>query len=264
METREILAEHSYKELLSLCDWFLLYGPIPIVIGGWAVFIYNSYMGSADIDLVGPSMEGLFNNMLEAFERSQGYEEIKTDLLGMERNLRKPISANGQIVGYIEIDACTYESDILGFHENQEIKLPYALCSNPDLRSLVKLDDDRKVFIPKKPLLFLYKLKAFRDREYDLQTKEAVLGSERRSWLQSKLVKDGSDLIALLDPKPKKYIYFEKFDPELLKQIVETYNLQFAINSLTELPNMEESLDLYPYADREKVTKWIEEIIKII
>jgi len=58
MEQRRILADHSYRELLSLLDWFYLHGPIPIIIGGWAVFFYNSYLGSVDIDLVGPSMGG--------------------------------------------------------------------------------------------------------------------------------------------------------------------------------------------------------------
>jgi len=58
LERKRILAEHSYRELLSLLDWFYLHGPIPIIIGGWAVFFHNSYLGSADIDLVGPSMGG--------------------------------------------------------------------------------------------------------------------------------------------------------------------------------------------------------------
>jgi len=60
MSQTEILAQESYNELLNLLDWFSLHGPIPTLIGGWAVFTYNSYLGSVDIDLVEPSMSGRF------------------------------------------------------------------------------------------------------------------------------------------------------------------------------------------------------------
>jgi len=67
MEEHNILAEHSYRELTDLLLWFYHQGPIPVLIGGWAVFCYSSYMGSVDIDLVGPSMGGL--NVNEASVR---------------------------------------------------------------------------------------------------------------------------------------------------------------------------------------------------
>lgn len=118
MEQRRILADHSYRELISLLDWFYLHGPIPIIIGGWAVFFYNPYLGSVDIDLVGPSMGGLFDNTLEGFERNQGYQAVTLDRLGLQTSLRKPVVEDGEIVGYLQIDGCTYEQDTAGFHED--------------------------------------------------------------------------------------------------------------------------------------------------
>jgi hypothetical protein len=56
----EVLAEESYKELLNLLDWFSHFSLVPTLIGGWAVFIYNSYFGSVDIDLVGVEYERTF------------------------------------------------------------------------------------------------------------------------------------------------------------------------------------------------------------
>ena len=38
----EVLAEESYKELLNLLNWFSNFSFIPTLIGGWAVFVYNS------------------------------------------------------------------------------------------------------------------------------------------------------------------------------------------------------------------------------
>jgi len=264
MEKVEILSEVSYQELLDLLDWFYLHGPIPIVVGGWAVFFYNSYLGSVDIDLVGPSMGGLFGSVLEGFEISRGYEFVSRDLLGLETGSRKPVFKDGELVGYVEIDACTYESDQAGFHEDPEIRLPYALCSDPGLRTSVKLDGRREVFIPRKPLLFLYKVKALRDRSHDLRTEGAVMSASRRNWLQSKVVKDGSDLIALLDPEPDRYLVKELFDSSLFKLILETHNLHFVLDSLGELPRMKESLTLYSYADEKEVVEWMGDILKAV
>ena len=74
MAKRNILANHSFEELKDLLLWFHHRGPIPTIIGGWAVYSYNSYLGSVDIDLVGPSMGGLFDATLEGFERERGYQ----------------------------------------------------------------------------------------------------------------------------------------------------------------------------------------------
>jgi len=256
MGQSRILADHSYRELLSLLDWFYLHGPIPIIIGGWAVFFYNSYLGSVDIDLVGPSMGGLFDNTLEGFERGQGYQAVALDGLGLQTGLRKPVVENGEIVGHVQIDGCTYEQDTAGFHEDLEKKLPYALCDDARLRSHLKLDGRREAYVPRKPLLLLYKLKALRDGSHDLRTKGPILGSEGRNWLRDKWIKDGSDLIALLDPQPGSSMITERLDADLLSRLVQTHSLQFALESLKELPEMDEALNLYGNASRGQVKEW--------
>jgi len=262
VEWKRILAEHSYKELLSLLDWFYLHGPIPIIIGGWAVFFHNSYLGSTDIDLVGPSMGGLFDNTLEGFERSQGYQAVTTDPLGLQTSFRKPVIEEGEIVGHVQIDACTYERDTAVFHEDLEKKLPYVLCADSSLLSHLRLDRKREAYVPRKPLLLLYKLKALRDRSHDLRTRGPILNPEARNWLRDKRTKDGSDLIALLDPKPQSRMIVETLDSDLLVRIVETHSLQFALQSLTELPDMDESLNLYGNASRGQVKEWVDNTLK--
>lgn len=213
-----------------------------------------------DIDFVGPSMRGQFLDLIERFERTHGYEPIRKDPLGMEAILRKPIIKEGAFQGYIEIDACTYESNAATFHEDPSRRFPYSLCDDPILHQKVTLNEKREVFIPKKPLLFLFKLKALRDRTHDLKTKGAVLGVARRAWLQSKAVKDGSDLIALLDPRPQKYILRQEFDYTLLKQLIQKQNLYFVLESIKELPNKRESLERYLSTDRRKAEEWVKEL----
>ena len=75
----EILIYDSYHELVSLLKWFSLSGPIPTIIGGWAVYFYNSYFGSIDIDIVGPSHQGRFIDIIERYERTHEYEFIAKD-----------------------------------------------------------------------------------------------------------------------------------------------------------------------------------------
>jgi len=207
-------------------------------------------------------MGGLFDNTLEGFERSQGYQAVTTDPLGLQTSFRKPVIERGKIVGHVQIDACTYEQDTAGFHEDPEKKLPYALCADPTHLSHLKLDARREAYIPKKPLLLLYKLKALRDRRHDLDTKGPILSTQKRNWLRDKWIKDGADLIALLDPRPPSPMIPENLDTELLSHIVETHSLQFALESLTQLPDMEEALDLYGNATPEQATRWISNALK--
>jgi len=257
MARYEVLAEESYKELLSLLRWFSHFSLIPTLIGGWAVFVYNSYFGSVDIDLVGSSMGGSFLDVVERYERTHGYEEVKSLGLGVETAYRKPITRQHKFFGYVEIDVCTFEADMGSFHEDSEKKLPYALCSNAGLLNDVTVNEKLVVHVPKKALLFLYKLKALRDRAFDLKTRGVVMSAERRDWMQGKVEKDEADLIALLTLKPERYVVREELDYKLLKELVERQNLQFALESLNELPNIKKSLKIHGGISQKSVEQWV-------
>ena len=207
-------------------------------------------------------MGGLFDNTLEGFERSQGYQAVTTDPLGIQTSYRKPVIERAEIVGHVQIDACTYEQDTAAFHEDPEKRLPYALCADPAHLSRLRLDARREARVPRKPLLLLYKLKALRDRRHDLDTKGPILSAERRNWLRDKWTKDGADLIALLDPHPPSPMIPQGLDARLLSRIVEAHALQFALDSLTQLPEMQEALDLYGNATPEQAADWISRALK--
>jgi len=267
MSNREILAENSYKELIKLGHHFAYYGPIPNVIGGWAVYFYNSYYGSVDIDIVGPTLDGRLMYILTDFQGHHDYEEVYKDEMGIEKSFSKPVYKGERHVGDIEIDACTYEEEFNIFHEDRSKRLPYDLCDREDLRvqlSLSETDRNNLIYIPKKSLLLLFKIKAFRDRRYDIENKRAIIAAEKFTWLEGKVVKDGSDIIALLDPNPSRYMINQKIDTKILKELIEEYDLGFILDALENIHTVKESLALYPNSNAQHIATWVRDILNKI
>jgi len=260
----EILVEDSYNELTSLLKWFSLFGPIPTIIGGWAVYFYNSYFGSIDIDIVGPSHQGRFIDLIERYERTHGYQFITKDELGLEVTSRKPVTQNGKVIGYMEIDACTFEDPKpSSFHENPNRQLPYSLTAEKQYQKEVKLEKDAICYIPTKPLLLLYKIKAARDRAYDLKTKGTIMKPAKAERLRGKITKDRADILALLDPQPRKYVVKEDFDNDAFYHLVKRLDLEFILETITELPKHGDSVQLYnPTLNAKQMQKWIRKVIK--
>lgn len=258
MASFKVLAEESYRELLSILEWFAHFSLIPTLIGGWAVFVYNSYFGSVDIDLVGPSMGGNFLGTIERYERAHNYEEVRSAGLGIEAAYRKPIVKKNKIFGYVEIDVCTFEANVGSFHEDSIKKLPYKLCGDPELVRSVTFNHKSVAYVPKKPLLLLYKLKALRDRTYDLNTRGAVMSVKKREWMRTKVEKDAADLIALLNPEPDQCFVKEEFNFQLLKRLIEKHDLDFALESVKELPNRKKVLERHPGIKPKIIEQWIE------
>jgi hypothetical protein len=260
----EILIEDSYQELVSLLKWFSLFGPIPTIIGGWAVYFYNSYFGSIDIDIVGPSHHGRFIDLIERYQRRHGYEFTAKDQLGLEITTRKPVIKNGKVIGYMEIDACTFEDPKpSSFHEDPNKHLPYSLTAEKQYQTEVKLEEDAICYIPSKPLLLPYKIKAARDRAHDLRTKGTTMQPVQMERLRGKITKDRADIIALLDPDPNRRLIKEELDINAFYNLVKRHNLEFILTTITELPKYRDSIQLYdPTLNAKRIQEWIKTILK--
>ena len=260
----EILAEESYRELVRLLKWFSSFGPIPTIIGGWAVYFYNSYFGSMDIDIVGPSHRGMFKDVIERYERAHGYEFRSRDRLGLEVVPRKPVVRDGKVVGYVEIDACTFEDPApSGFHEDPTKKLRYSLAADEGFRREVRLEEDAVCHIPSKPLLLLFKIKAVRDRAYDLRRRGTVMDTAGKEWLRGKLAKDRADLLALLDPDPRRFIVEEGFNADAFRDLIGRLELEFVLTTVRELPKVADSIRLYdPTLKDEQIHEWTKMLIE--
>ncbi|MHB2037195.1 MAG: hypothetical protein ACYCPW_10715 [Nitrososphaerales archaeon] len=115
------LVRGSYEELLRFLRYYRHFGT-PTIIGGWAVYFYNPYYGSVDIDVVGPSFRGSFYDVIETYERSHGYTIAPNDPFGIEVVASKPIyNKSKRKIGDMEIDACSYEQSSASiFHEDEK------------------------------------------------------------------------------------------------------------------------------------------------
>jgi len=209
--------------------------------------------------MVGWSHQGLFMDLIERYERTHGYEFIARNRLGLEVTSRKPIVRNGKVIGYMEIDACTFEDPKpSSFHEDPDKQLPYSLTAEKQYRRKIKLDEDAICYIPSKPLLLLYKIKAVRDRTYDLRTQGAIIEPAKVERLRGKITKDRADIIALLDPNPSKYFIKEKFDANAFRDLIKKFKLEFMLTTLTELPKYRDSIQLYnPNLNEKQIQKWV-------
>ena len=159
--------------------------PITVLVGGWAVYTYNPYYGSVDIDLV--TNNRTKNSLQQYLIESRGYER-RRDPLSNIRYICKDFASHG----VVEIDFGSRE----GFNnfEGREEELPLSLISDlSEFRSLERIE----VPVPTKSFLLLMKMKAAWDRNWRLNNNL----SRNPGWERGKLMKDYSDILALIDPK---------------------------------------------------------------
>lgn len=185
-EYAEEVTNSSYKELEILAFWALGHGPQLFVIGGWAAWHYHRGLGSRDIDVIFLD-KGVLSRFLGAYYAANGYEAYGGLL---NRRYRKRLSVNGRDV-FVEIDAASIEEGP-PFHEDRNRTIPYTELENHHVDWRVGPETVR---IPTPELLLLQKVKALRDRSWDLD--HAALGGVEVAFLQSKIWKDKYDILNL-------------------------------------------------------------------
>lgn len=183
------LEQASFEELKHILAWIADANKNPdktpgVLVGGWAVYAYNPYLGSIDIDLI---VTGKMRKSLTWWLReSRGFEEWKTHERGWS-GVRKKGPGDHPIIADFGSRDEEYRfegrSDRLDFSE---------LEGHTTTRSI----DGPDVPVPERALLVLFKLKA----AYDRGTRVLQNTSPDPEWDQSKRVKDLADVLALLDP----------------------------------------------------------------
>ena len=93
---------------------------------------------------------------------------------------------------YIEIDAAQLDKGV-PFHEDPRVDLPYRLLERHNQTWRV---GNQEVLMPTPELLLLQKVKAHRDRSWDLRHTEVDIG--RAAFLRSKIAKDAYDIRGLV------------------------------------------------------------------
>jgi hypothetical protein len=178
----------SLEELKYILNWIKERGepthaPITVLIGGWAVYAYNPYYRSVDIDLVTNKKT---KKSLKFFLRTQREFTYHRILHGV-----KTVSKTTEY-GDIIIDFSSKYAHNKFEGRNEQLNFD-TLNDQTITKATIS-----GVFaaVPTRSLLMLFKLKASWDRSYRLNSET----STEPDWERGKLIKDYADIIALLDP----------------------------------------------------------------
>ncbi len=180
----------SFEELAHIIRWVderevtAGSGPSTVLIGGWAVYAYNPYFGSMDIDLVTNSRTR--GSLTQHLRDERGFRRVADDHLPFRGVLLHVPS-----VGDVKIDFATFET--LDPFEDVGQSLDYRMYRD---RARWETVGDVRVALPDRGALLLSKLKAAWDRRSRLEGGR----SADPGWEGGKLVKDLADILALIDP----------------------------------------------------------------
>lgn len=181
----EAIVDKSLEELQAIYIWVnkreaKLSNPITVLVGGWAVYSYNKYWGSIDIDLI-------TNNKTR---RSMRYYLLN------ERGYRPDPKPSYSVykdtnAGKVFIDFANREE--LYFEGRREAFEHSIIDGRTEMRRIGNQD----IPVPSRSVLLMMKFKAAWDRTWRLKN-DRRRNQERE---EGKLIKDYSDILALLDPK---------------------------------------------------------------
>ncbi|MHB1868684.1 MAG: hypothetical protein ACYCPP_07030 [Nitrososphaerales archaeon] len=142
-------------------------------------------------------------------------------------------------------------------------RLPYSLCERAGYRKQVAISRDCICYVPSRALLTLFKVKAKRDRFFDIKTKGATMNPSRLEWLRGKVIKDGSDIIALLEDKSGRRAFLnDEVDFAQMKKIASSYKITDLVReTLQEVLKDEWAISLYNRpVDRKALLRSVEKL----
>lgn len=177
----------SYQELRVLALEAKAMGPEFYVIGGWAAWRHHQTLGSRDIDVIFPDT-GIMDAFLRRYYEKRGFVNTGGFLA---KRMRKRVTVTGRADPVeIEIDAAGIDQGP-AFKEDASCNLPFRLLEkHHEVWDL----DGPATKIPTRELLLLQKVKAHRDRSWDLARETDPI---QVAWLKSKIWKDGHDITGI-------------------------------------------------------------------
>ena len=255
MAQADIVRRESLADLRKLGAWFhSKHGLTIVLLGGWAVYSYNPYVGSFDIDCLGP--DDPFTRYLNIYMRQNGYVlEPESPFGAASECWRKPILVEKTEIGSIYIDACDFEFRNF-FKEDPTKEIPYNLCTKKEHLRLRPISGEY-FYVPVKELLFLYKTKAARDREYLVTNAGMSTGGLER--LRGKGDKDYSDLVALLDPRAG-----EAMNGFVLGDLIREHRISFVVDTISNIPSHPATREycLTRSTNESEIRGWIDKITR--
>ncbi len=226
------IKERSETELNCILDYLgeKTDGDNPtVLVGGWAVYAYNPYEKSTDIDLVLNAKRR--GRLLSWLITEHAYERIKKERDGWQgtwKDFEGPLEDPRP--RRIYVDVAGYNEDHR--FEDRDERLNFELVREHHVEGKV---NGKRVKIPTRSLLLLFKAKACYDRTIRLENGTSL----DETYDEDKLVKDRSDVLAILDSGTSGPDWEIGF---LGEQMAE---LPFLIDVLKAIPSDESALARY-------------------
>ncbi|HNY34065.1 MAG TPA: hypothetical protein PKK68_05350 [Methanothrix soehngenii] len=233
----------SLRELTEIFRWVYDregYGnsPITVLIGGWAVYSYNQWYGSVDIDIV--TNNKTRQDLMWYLRNDRGFVP--------QRDAMAPTTVVKDVPeGKILIDFGSRE-DIYRF-EGRIDECPFSLLDGHT--QMREIGAGFPVIVPEQTLLIIFKLKAAWDRSFRIQNKT----SNDEEWERGKLRKDHADILALIDPE----IRGTEVDIQYLGEMLHDY--PFLVEILREIADDTDAINMYRRMSPEKARASIENLL---
>ncbi len=236
----------SRDELIEIFRWVQARGedeqyPLTVLIGGWAVYSYNPWYGSVDIDLITNSRAR--QHLMKYLRDERGFVHKRHPMI--PNTVVKHIPE-----GEILIDFGSRE-DVCRFEGRAE-ECPFSLL---DGRTKVrKIRAGSPVVVPERTLLLVFKLKAAWDRSARIRSGT----SYDEEWEQGKLRKDRADILALLDPVAGGTEIDVQYLGERLREF------PFLAGTLREIPHDMDAVTMYRRMDLAQVREVVESLLLLV
>lgn len=233
----------SLEELIEIFRWVRAHEkdesePVTVLIGGWAVYSYNPWYGSVDIDLVTNNRSR--QDLMWYLRNERGFVPQRDDMA--PTTVAKDVPE-----GKIIIDFGSRE-DICRF-EGRDEQCSFALLDrHAQVREIVT---GFPVIVPEQTLLIIFKLKAAWDRSFRIQN----CRSSDAEWETGKLKKDRADILALIDPGVRD----TEIDIQYLGEKLQEY--PFLVQMLQEIPEDVDAINMYRRMSQEDVRARIENLL---
>ncbi|MFA6362691.1 hypothetical protein [Methanoregula sp.] len=245
-EVPRSVIDASLEELVEIYRWVhereSPESPVTVLIGGWAVYCYNPWYGSIDIDLV--TNAGTRQHLMRHLLTSRGF--IRRRNPPFKNSVVKVIPLNGEII----IDFIRRNER--NCFEGRDEPCPMNLLNGRTIQK--EISPGFSVTLPERSLLMILKLKAAWDRAYRIEEHT----SDREDWEKGKLRKDRADILSLIDPQAGG----TELDFMFLEEMLHRY--PFLRETLVIIPDDRDALQMYTRMNRNVAQDAIENVLRLI
>ncbi len=233
----------SLEELIEIFRWVHSREkderhPITVLVGGWAVYSYNPWYGSVDIDLVTNSKTR--QHMMKYLRDGRGFVHQPEEMA--PTTVMKDIREGKILIDFgSREDTCRFEGRIE--------ECPFSFLDGRTERR--EIGAGFPVIVPERTLLMIFKLKAAWDRSFRIREGK----SSDEEWEKGKLRKDRADVLALIDPATGG----TEIDIRFLGERLLEY--PFLAEILREIPDDLDAINMYRRMNQDEARAAIERLL---